>query len=111
MSSWELNGYDTWGGAPVAHEIAKVVPRGRFVVTGEIRTTGTTTVGRSEAFSCELDDGTGVVTLLFPGRRAVAGLAAGARCTVEATARLQRGRLVAWGPLYRLEARSCHDGA
>ena len=109
LSSWELSGRETWGGSPLVRKLGDLGPRRRFVVTGRIRSTGTTLVGRAEAFSCVLEDGTGEVTLVFVGRRAIDGLAVGTRCTVEGTAQRQPGKLVTWNPLYVIEPGSCCD--
>ena len=81
MSTGEFTQAACWGGRPVARKIADVVPRGRVVVTGEL------------------------------GRRSVAGLAVGTRCTVEGTARMEDGRLVVWNPLYRIEPAQPEQGA
>ncbi len=54
-------------------------------------------------FRCVLDDGTGQVDLLFLGRRSISGLVVGAHCHDEGTARMERGRLTVWNPLYELE--------
>jgi hypothetical protein len=97
---------DTWGGRPVARRLADAAPRRRVVVTGTVCDTGTArsgALGSRGSFRCELDDGTGHIALLFFGRSDVPGLGPGARCTVEGTARPDRGGLVLWNPLYRLE--------
>ena len=59
------------------------------------------------SYFCLLDDGAGEIGLLFLGRRGVAGMVVGTRCTVEGTARIEGGRLVGWNPFYRIEA--AHD--
>jgi hypothetical protein len=64
----------------------------------------------SLGYRCTLDDGTGQVDLLFIGRRLVSGLTVGARCHVEGTARMDRGPLTPWNPLYRLERAGCNEG-
>jgi hypothetical protein len=97
---------DTWGGRPVARRLADAAPRHRVVVTGTVCGTGTArsgALGPRGSFWCELDDGTGRIGLLFLGRSDVPGLTHGVRCTVEGTARPERGGLVLWNPLYRLE--------
>ncbi len=106
MSTVSFTDGDTWGGRPVARRLADAAPRGRIVVTGTVCDTGTArsgALGTGGSFRCELDDGTGRVALLFLGRRSVPGLAPGTRCTVEGTARTDRGGLVVWNPLYRIE--------
>lgn len=103
MSTSEFTDSDSWGGRPVARRIADASPRGRVVVTGTVSSVGTVALGGSVSSSCMLSDGTGEIGLLFIGRNTVPGLVAGARCTVEGTARMGSGQLVLWNPLYRLE--------
>ncbi len=95
---------DDWGGRPIARRVADATERGRVLVTGTVRRTGTTNLGGSVSYLCTVEDGTGEIGLLFVGRRSVPGLVRGARCTVEGTARRGRGRLVLWNPRYRLES-------
>ena len=103
MSSDEFTDSDWWGGRPVARKIAEAVPRGRVVVTGVIYSTEVTQQHGAPSYECLMDDGTGEIGLLFLGRRSVAGIVVGTRCTVEGTARIEGGRLVVWNPLYRIE--------
>jgi len=103
LSSGEFTPGRSWGGWPIAQRIADALPRNRVLVTGTIRDTSTVIVGGSPSYHCVLDDGTGVLGLLFLGRRSVPGLVVGTRCTVEGTARMAADRLVVWNPLYRLE--------
>ncbi|MHB8320228.1 MAG: single stranded DNA-binding domain-containing protein [Acidimicrobiales bacterium] len=103
MSTWEFTEASSWGDRPVARRISDVRPRGRLVVTGTIVAVGTVKVGRSESFSCEVDDGTGTMTVIFVGRTHLPGIEVGAKCTVEGTARVEKGGVAVWNPLYRLE--------
>jgi hypothetical protein len=75
----------------------------RLVATGTITGTGVVRLGRSPAYRCELDDGTGQVALVFLGRSGLPGVVKGARCTVEGTVREDGAERVVWNPLYRLE--------
>jgi hypothetical protein len=61
-------------------------------------------------YRCDLDDGTGAVSLLFSGRTGIPGMEVGTRCYVEGASQLEDGRLVLWNPMYRLERREypCH---
>lgn len=103
MSSDQFTDSDWWGGRPVARKIAQAVPRGRVVVTGVIYSTEVTKQRGTPSYECLMDDGTAEIGLLFLGRRSVAGIVVGTRCTVEGTARMEGGRLVVWNPLYRIE--------
>jgi RecG-like helicase len=88
---------------PVARCIAGAVTRTRIVVTGVVTSTKTTSHGGSPAYRCEIDDGSGVIAVLFLGRPAVAALVEGARCTIEGTVQEDKDGLVVWNPRYRLE--------
>ncbi|MGH3470616.1 MAG: hypothetical protein ACRDPG_01050 [Nocardioidaceae bacterium] len=73
------------------------------MVTGVICSTEVTAEHGPASYACVIDDGTGELGLLFLGRRGVAGMVVGTRCTVEGTANLEGSRLVVWNPLYRIE--------
>jgi hypothetical protein len=103
MTEAEFTTSAYWSGRPVAHKITETVPRGRVVVSGVIYSTQVTQGHGTASYECLLDDGTGEIGLLFLGRRGVAGIVVGTRCTIEGTARLEGGRLVVWNPLYRIE--------
>ena len=103
MSPGDFTEADSWGGRPVAHKISEATPRGRLVVSGVIGETAVSADHGSPSLCCTLDDGTGEIGLLFVGRRQVAGVVTGARCTVEGTARMEGGRLVVWNPVYVLD--------
>ncbi|MGC8463529.1 MAG: DNA-binding protein [Acidimicrobiales bacterium] len=111
MSTGSFTDAGTWGGRPVVRRLADAAPRCRVVATGTIcdtRTARTGALGPAGSFRCELDDGTGHIGLVFLGRPHVPGLTVGVRCTVEGTARSDRGELVLWNPLYRLEPLGDH---
>ncbi|HEY6492901.1 MAG TPA: hypothetical protein VIZ43_06475, partial [Trebonia sp.] len=55
------------------------------------------------AVRCVLADDSGRIDLIFLGRRSIAGLAPGRRCTVTGRAAVRRRRLVIWNPRYELE--------
>ena len=111
MSSWwEFTEAASWGGRPVARRAVEAAPRMRVVATGVIYSTCVTQDHGTPCYECLLDDGSGELGLVFLGRRSVAGLEVGVRCTVEGTARVDRGRLVVWNPIYRIEPPSDRDG-
>jgi hypothetical protein len=95
-------------GLKQASRICDVRPQAPVAVTGTIRLTDTVPVGSSFAYRCVITDGTGELDVLFLGRTAVSGLAAGARCGVTGTAGTHGARVVVWNPRYWLEPR---DGA
>jgi hypothetical protein len=92
-----MNGFER------ASRICDVRPQAPVAVIGTIRLTDTVPVGSSFAYRCVITDGTGELDVLFLGRTAVSGLAAGARCGVTGTAGIHGARLVVWNPRYRLE--------
>jgi RecG-like helicase len=104
MSSFELTSESAWCGRPIARKVRDVRPRSRLVVTGTICAAETVRFGGSPAYRVVLEDGTGELDALFLGRSTVGGLVVGARCSVEGTAQVTRGRLVVWNPLYKLES-------
>jgi hypothetical protein len=108
MSWWEPTTEDSWSGLPVVRKIADAGSRCRIAVSGEIVATGTECRHGTPYCRCDLDDGTGAITLLFSGRARIAGMEAGTQCYVEGTSQLEDGRLVLWNPIYRLE-RSDHQ--
>lgn len=103
MNPYGFTDTGSWGTRQTARRISDAVPRGRVVVTGTVRTTGVTMFHGIASYECTIDDGSGGIGLRFPGRRRVAGLVAGRRCTIEGTSRVEDGRLVVWNPRYRLE--------
>ena len=94
------------GGDPdemgAVQRVADARPRQRLVVEGTIVSTVAQRHGYGTACRCELDDGTGVLALLFLGREHVPGVVPGARCRVAGTPQPDRAGLVVWNPVYRL---------
>ncbi len=110
MSWWDPTTDESWGGLPVVRRIGNAGPRCRLAVSGDIVAASTECRHGTRHYRCGLDDGTGVVSLLFSGRARVPGMEVGARCYVEGTSQLEDGRLVLWNPIYRLERgdHPCH---
>ncbi len=78
--------------------------RGRVRVAGTIISAQTTAIGSNFACRCVLADGTGELDLLFLGRAAIAGLAAGIRCSIEGVVTAHGGRLAVWNPRYQVQS-------
>src|ERR1039457_5637655 len=97
-----MNGFER------ASRICDVRPQAPVAVIGTIRLTDTVPVGSSFAYRCVITDGTGELDVLFLGRTAVSGLAAGARGGVTGTARVHGARLGVWDPRYTLSP--CRGG-
>jgi two-component system sensor histidine kinase KdpD len=86
-----------------ATRISGVRGRDRLTVTGTIVSAQTIAVGSGLAYRCVLADGTGELDLLFLGRPAIAGLAAGIRCSIEGIVTERGGRLAVWNPRYQVQ--------
>jgi hypothetical protein len=93
----------SWGGRPIARRIADAKSRHRVVVAGSIVTAKTATWRNEPCHVYQLDDGTGLLSVVFTGPRAVPGMIEGARCTVEGTALDDGDGIVLWNPFYRFE--------
>jgi hypothetical protein len=103
VTGWEPTTGDCWGGRPIARRIADCAPRRRVVVTGTIVRTEVAPWRGVRSYICQVEDGTGRLTIVFGGPRPVPGIVEGAQCTVEATALSDGGGLVLWNPFYRFE--------
>jgi two-component system, OmpR family, sensor histidine kinase KdpD len=86
-----------------ATRIGDVRRQDRVKVTGAIISAQTTAIGASLGYRCVLADGTGQLDLIFLGRAAVAGLAAGTRCSIEGVVAARGGRLAVWNPRYQVQ--------
>jgi two-component system, OmpR family, sensor histidine kinase KdpD len=86
-----------------ATPISGVRGQDRARVTGTIISARTTAFGSSLGYRCVLADGTGELDLLFLGRPALAGLTAGARCSIEGVVAARGARLAVWNPRYELQ--------
>lgn len=110
MSTFELSDASEWGGRPVARRLADAAPRARLVAAGVVGDTWTVKDGDGVAHLVRMEDEGATVDLVFLGRHEVGGLVTGARVSVEGVARLERGRLVVWNPLYRIDQPAPRDG-
>lgn len=81
------------------------VHRGDLVtVTGRLRTVVYTPRTNLPTLEADLYDGTDVVTLVFLGRRHIAGVEPGRALTARGRVALRDGRKVIYNPHYELEA-------
>jgi len=88
--------------APGATPIGQLEWRHRAAVEGRVRSVRMAPMSGSPSVEIELWDDTGGVTLVFYGRRAVAGVAAGCRMAAEGMVGDRDGSLAICNPLYRL---------
>jgi two-component system, OmpR family, sensor histidine kinase KdpD len=82
--------------------ITDVRAQDRVALAGTVISAQVITVGSSTACRCVLADGTGELDLLFLGRAAIAGLAAGTRCRVQGAVAARGARLAVWNPRYQV---------
>ncbi|HEY8525779.1 MAG TPA: amino acid permease [Acidimicrobiales bacterium] len=82
--------------------IGSVRWRQRVAIQGEITTVRVEPVAGSWLLECVVSDGTGVLSLVFNGRRQIPGMELGAHVRAEATVASHRGRLAMFNPVYAL---------
>ncbi len=90
-------------GPQTAHlGIGRVIPRQVVTVTGKVLSRKLSAVANSPSVSCRIGDQTGEVTLVFYGRRSIAGLDPGV--VLEVTGRIAEthGRRTIANPTYRI---------
>jgi RecG-like helicase len=89
-----------------AHEgvltIADAPDRERVRIEGTLHTVTLRPRGGVPALEAELDDGTGVITLVWLGRRRIVGVGPGRRIAVEGRIGRQDGHRVLYNPRYEL---------
>ena len=79
--------------------------RGQVVsVSGRLRTVAYTPRTNLPTLEADLYDGSDVVTLVFLGRRAIAGIEPGRQLTARGRIAVRDGRKVIYNPYYELEA-------
>jgi hypothetical protein len=91
--------------------IGQVQWRQRARVAGRVKSVSVQPSSVSPSLLCKLVDPTGGLTLVFPGRRKVAGIEPGARLVAEGTVGEQGGRLAIFSPDYELIAPGGSEGS
>lgn len=89
-------------GAEGATPIAECTGRVRTRVAGTLRTVTLRPRGGAPALEAELYDGTDVVSLVWLGRRKIAGIEPGRRLAAEGLISVQDGRKTVFNPRYEL---------
>ena len=82
--------------------IADAPEREQVVVSGVLRTVTLRPRGGVPALEAELDDGTGVIALVWLGRRHIAGIDAGRAIIVSGRIGRHDGRRILYNPRYEL---------
>jgi amino acid transporter len=91
--------------------LGQVVHRQRAVVGGRVRTVQVQPLAGVPTFECKLVDATGALTIVFLGRRSVAGITPGRYLRAEGTVGSHRGRLAILNPSYELLASHAETGS
>jgi hypothetical protein len=87
--------------------LADVEHRSRVKVAGRIHAIRVRPRGGVPALECTLVDGTGMLTIVFLGRRGIPGLHPGVILTAEGTVSDQHGTIAILNPVY--EILSAHE--
>jgi hypothetical protein len=82
--------------------VSELPDRAPAVVCGTIRTTTLRPRAGTPALVAEVYDGTGVLTVVWLGRRTIAGIVAGRRIRVRGRVAQRDGRPVVFNPRYEL---------
>ncbi len=77
--------------------------RERARVSGRVRSVRVQPLSGVATLECTLRDSTGGITLVFLGRREVAGIRPGVRLTAEGMVGDHKGRLAILNPIYELD--------
>jgi OB-fold nucleic acid binding domain len=88
--------------APGCSPIADVRYRDRVRVSGRVRSLRVVPQHAAPVLELVLDDGTAALSVVFLGRRRLAGVEVGTRMVVEGTVGLHRHRLAMLNPAYEL---------
>ena len=84
---------------------AGLCTKGQVVsVSGRLRTVAYTPRTNLPTLEADLYDGSDVVTLVFLGRRSIAGIEPGRQLTARGRVAIRDGRKVIYNPYYELEA-------
>ena len=87
---------------PGATPIADVRYRDRVRLGGRVRSLRVAPQHDAPVLELLLDDGSAAISVVFLGRRALAGVGVGAHMVVEGTVGLHRNRLALLNPAYEL---------
>jgi len=94
------------------HDVSSITPiidarwRDHVRVEGQVRTLRVLSQHDSPVLEVVITDGTGEISIVFLGRREIAGIDVGSRLTARAVVGVFHGHLAMLNPLYELAARS-----
>ena len=89
---------------PGTTPLGEVVYRSKAKVVGRVRSVNVGPLAGAPTFECVLVDGSGALTVVFLGRRSVAGIQPGKYLLVEGTIGTHQGRLAVLNPRYEFLA-------
>lgn len=84
--------------------VADAPARARVELQGSLRSLTLRPRGGVPALEAELYDGTGTITIVWLGRRRIAGIAPGVQLRVQGRVALHEGERVIFNPRYELRA-------
>lgn len=87
---------------PGCTPIRDAVWRDRIAIAGRVRSLRVAPLHDAPTLELVLVDGTGTISVVFLGRRALAGVDVGTRLTVEGTVGIHKNRLAIMNPSYQL---------
>jgi RecG-like helicase len=90
------------GDATLATRIGEARSRRRARVEGRVRAVRVEPMAGSPILECTVVDDTGTISVVFFGRRQIAGIGIGTLMTVEGMVIEHRGRLAIVNPVYQL---------
>lgn len=85
-----------------ARQVSDCADRERVVLRGTIRTITIAPADEAPRLEAEFDDGSGRVTLIWIGRRAIAGIQPGSVLRIEGRLSCQKGQRRMYNPYYEL---------
>lgn len=89
-------------GRPGSTRIADVQVRAQVSVTGTVHSIAVLPAGRAPELRVELFDGTGILDVIWLGRREIAGIRPGAYLTLTGRVTVVDGRLTIFNPGYQM---------
>jgi hypothetical protein len=78
--------------------------RQQVTIEGRVHTVRVQPTAGTHAFECVVEDATGAMSIIFPGRSHVAGIEVGTRLRAQGLAGEHKGRLTIYNPVYTLLA-------
>ena len=94
------------GDAPSVEKITACAPGDKVTVEGIVRSVSYVPLSRTPVLEAELDDGTGVITVAWLGRRIIHGIEAGRRMVVCGRLTCNTDKPTIYNPRYELRPKA-----